>query len=162
MNELIVNCLFFKNKKILFKMEVKEVPLEKLTKDQLQYVGKQIDAEIQSYSSYYTSLKVAHNKFLDNKDYIHDLKTYENKDILVPITSSLYLPGKCSDVKKLTIEIGGNFFVETSIDRAEQFCDRKIDTIKKSMDKIDQIIKNKSDQLNAINQNIIEKSEKKA
>ena len=141
--------------------DVKEVPLEKLTKEQLQYVGKQIDQEIQSYSSYYTSLKVAHNKFVDNKDYIKDLKTFQDKEILVPITSSLYIPGKCSDVKKLTIEIGGNFFVETTVDRAEQFCDRKLDTIQKNMDKIDLLIKNKSDQLNAINQNIIEKSEKK-
>ena len=47
-------------------VEMKEVPLEKLTKEQLQYVGKQIDAEIQSYSSYYTSLKVAYNKFSKN------------------------------------------------------------------------------------------------
>lgn len=139
-------------------VEMKEVPLEKLTKEQLQYVGKQIDAEIQSYSSYYTSLKVAYNKFVDNKDYINDLKTYQDKEILVPITSSLYIPGKCSNVKKLTIEIGGNFFVETSVDRAEQFCDRKLKIIKESMDKIDSIIKSKNDQLNAVNQNIIEKA----
>lgn len=139
-------------------VEMKEVPLEKLTKEQLQYVGKQIDAEIQSYSSYYTSLKVAYNKFVDNKDYINDLKTYQDKEILVPITSSLYIPGKCSNVKKLTIEVGGNFFVETSVDRAEQFCDRKLKIIKESMDKIDSIIKSKNDQLNAVNQNIIEKA----
>ena len=139
--------------------EYKEVPIEKLTKEQLQYVGKQIDQEIQSYSSYYPSLKVAQNKFMDNKDYIKDLKTYQDKEILVPITSSLYVPGKCSDVKKLTIEIGGNFFVETTVDRADQFCDRKLQTIKKNMDDIDKIIKDKNDQLNVINQNIIEKSE---
>jgi prefoldin subunit 5 len=60
-------------------------------------------------------------------------------------------------VKKVTIEIGGNFFVETTIDKADKYCDRKLDAVKQSMTKIDDIIKNKSDQLNAINKFIIEK-----
>lgn len=141
--------------------QTKEIPLDQLTVEQLTYVGKQIEQDISHYSSYYTSLKVAQNKFVDNKDYIKDLQTYQNKEILVPMTSSLYIPGKCSDVKKLTVEIGGNFFVETSIDKADQFCERKIEMIKKSMDKIDDIIKTKSNQLNAINHNLIEKQTKK-
>ena len=138
----------------------KEVPMEKLTIEQLSYVGKQIEQEINSYSSYYTSLRVVYNKFLDNKDYIKDLMTYKDKEILVPMTSSLYIPGKCSDVKKITIEIGGNFFVETTLEKADKFCDRKLETVQKSMDKIDEIIKTKSDQLNAVNQNLIEKQQK--
>ena len=136
---------------------VKEVPLEKLTIDQLDYVGKQIEQDISNYSQYYSSLRIANNKFLDNKDYIKDLRNYQDREILVPMTSSLYIPGKCSDVKKLTIEIGGNFYVETTIDKADKFCDRKLESIKKNMDKIDEIIKNKNEQLNAVNQQLIEK-----
>ena len=138
-------------------MEIKEVPLEKLSIDQLDYVGRQIEQEISNYSSYYSSLRIAHNKFLDNKEYINDLKTYEDKEILVPMTSSLYIPGKCVDVKRVTIEIGANFFIETTIDKAEKFCDRKLETIKKNMDKIDDIINNKNEQMNAVNQQLIEK-----
>lgn len=137
--------------------KVKEVPLEKLTIDQLDYVGKQIEQDISNYSQYYSSLRIANNKFLDNKDYIKDLQNYQDREILVPMTSSLYIPGKCSDVKKLTIEIGGNFYVETTIDKADKFCDRKLESIKKNMDKIDEMIKNKNEQLNAVNQQLIEK-----
>ena len=138
-------------------MEIKEVPLEKLSIDQLNYVGRQIEQDISNYSSYYSSLRIAHNKFLDNKEYINDLKTYEDKEILVPMTSSLYIPGKCSDVKRVTVEIGANFFIETTIDKAEKFCDRKLESIKKNMDNIDELIKNKNEQLNAVNQQLIEK-----
>ncbi len=138
-------------------MEIKEVPLEKLSIDQLDYVGRQIEQEISNYSSYYSSLRIAHNKFLDNKEYINDLKTYQDKEILVPMTSSLYIPGKCSDVKRVTVEIGANFFIETTIDKAEKFCDRKLESIKKNMDNIDELIKNKNEQLNAVNQQLIEK-----
>jgi prefoldin alpha subunit len=138
-------------------MEIKEVPLEKLSIEQLNYVGRQIEQEISNYSSSYSSLRIAYNKFLDNKEYINDLKTYQDKEILVPMTSSLYVPGKCADVKKVTVEIGANFYVETTIEKAEKFCDRKLEFIKKNMDNIDELIKNKNEQMNAVNQQLIEK-----
>ncbi len=73
------------------------------------------------------------------------------------MTSSLYIPGKCCDVKRVTVEIGANFFVETTIDKADKFCDRKLESIKKNLDKIDDLIKKKNEQMNAVNQQLIEK-----
>ena len=141
----------------LQKETVKEVPIEKLTVDQLNYVGQQIEKEIKNYSQYYSSLRAVNNKYLDNKEYIKQLKEYKDKEILVPMTSSLYIPGKCSDVKKLTVEIGANFFVETTVEKAEKFCDRKLENLKINMDNIDKLIQEKNDQLNVVNQNLIEK-----
>ena len=141
----------------LTKETVKEVPIEKLSIEQLNYVGQQIEKDIKNYSQYYSSLRAVNNKYLDNKEYIKMLKEFKDKEILVPMTSSLYIPGKCADVKKITIEIGANFFVETTIEKAEKFCDRKIESLKKNMDEIDKIIQEKNDQLNVVNQNLIEK-----
>ena len=141
----------------LQKETVREVPIEKLSIEQLNYVGQQIEKEIKNYSQYYSSLRAVNNKYLDNKEYIKQLKDYKDKEILVPMTSSLYIPGKCSDVKKLTIEIGANFFVETTVEKAEKFCDRKIENLKVNMDSIDKIIQEKNEQLNVVNQNLIEK-----
>ena len=141
----------------LQKETVREVPIEKLSIEQLNYVGQQIEKEIKNYSQYYSSLRAVNNKYLDNKEYIKQLKEYKDKEILVPMTSSLYIPGKCSDVKKLTIEIGANFFVETTVEKAEKFCDRKIENLKVNMDSIDKIIQEKNEQLNVVNQNLIEK-----
>ena len=73
------------------------------------------------------------------------------------MTSSLYIPGKTTDVKKLMIEIGTNFFVETTIEKADKFCDRRIENLKKNMNEIDKIIQDKNDQLNVVNQNLIQK-----
>ena len=137
--------------------EGKVVPIDKLSLEQLNYVGKQVEKEIDSYSKYYSSLRAINNRFLDNKEYIKQLKESENKEILVPITSSLYIAGKSADVKKLTVEIGANFFVETTIEKADKFCDRKLASLKENMDKVDKIIQEKNDQLNVINQNLIEK-----
>ena len=133
----------------------KEIPLENLTLEQLSYIGKQLEQEIASYSSYYTSLKVALNKFLDNKEYVKDLTTAKDKEILVPITSSLYVPGKCGDISNVMVEIGTNYFVETKLENAEKFCERKLTMIKSSMEKIDEILKTKSNHMNVLNHNII-------
>ena len=141
----------------LQKENVKEIPIEKLSIEQLNYVGQQIEKDIKNYSQYYSSLRAVNNKYLDNQEYIKMLKEFKDKEILVPMTSSLYIPGKCADVKKLTIEIGANFFVETTIEKAEKFCERKIKSLKKNMDEIDKIIQEKNDQLNVVNQNLIEK-----
>ena len=141
----------------LQKETVREVPIEKLSIEQLNYVGQQIEKEIKNYSQYYSSLRAVNNKYLDNKEYIKQLKEYKDKEILVPMTSSLYIPGKCSDVKKLTVEIGANFFVETTVEKAEKFCDRKLENLKINMDNIDKLIQEKNDQLNVVNQNLIEK-----
>ena len=73
------------------------------------------------------------------------------------MTSSLYIPGKYSDVNRLMVEIGANFFIETNIDKAEKFCDRKIESIKKNIDQIDWLIQNKNVQMNAVNQHLISK-----
>ena len=136
---------------------VKEVPIEKLSVEQLNYVGQQIEKGIKNYSQYYSSLRAVNNKYLDNKEYIKQLKEYKDKEILVPMTSSLYIPGKTTDVKKLMIEIGTNFFVETTIEKADKFCDRRIENLKKNMNEIDKIIQDKNDQLNVVNQNLIQK-----
>lgn len=133
----------------------KEIPLENLSLEQLGYIGKQIEQELSSYSSYLTSLKVAYNKFVDNKEYVKDLTNCQEKELLVPITSSLYIPGKCSDITNVMVEIGTNYFVETKIDKAEKFCERKIAIIKENMEKIEEIIKNKTSHMNVINHNIL-------
>ena len=117
----------------LAKEQVREIPIEKLSIDQLNYVGQQIEKDIKHYSQYYSSLRAVSNKYLDNKEYIKQLKEYKDKEILVPMTSSLYIPGKSTDVKKLMIEIGTNFFVETTIEKADKFCDRRIENLKKNM-----------------------------
>jgi prefoldin alpha subunit len=140
-------------------MESKEVPIESLNLEQLGYVGKQIEQEITHYSSYHTSLKVALTKFIDNKEYIKDMTNMKDQDILVPITSSLYIPGKSGDISHVMVEVGANYFISTAIIKAEKFCDRKIDMIRKNMEKIDELIKTKTNHMNVINHNIIMKQQ---
>ena len=49
-------------------MEKKEIAIEDLNLEHLNTIGKQVEQEINSYSSYYSSLKVALVKFNDNRE----------------------------------------------------------------------------------------------
>ena len=134
--------------------ESKEVPIEKLNPEQLQYVGKQLEGEINALSTSYTQLKIAAQKFSENVEYVSDLSKCQDKEILVPLTSSVYLPGKCSNVKTVTVDIGATYYIEMSLEKAKSYFDRKIKMLKENMDKIDKTLKVKTQYMNIVNHHL--------
>jgi prefoldin alpha subunit len=140
-------------------MSKKEIPLGQLSLEQLSAVGKQIEQDVQSLSGSYTSLKVVLNKFKDNKSFIKQLQQAKDKEMLIPISQSVFIPGKCSDISHLMVELGGNYLVSTKVSKAEAFCDRKIELLNQNMDKIDNMIIEKNKIMNELNYHIIAKNQ---
>lgn len=134
--------------------QVKEVPIDKLTPEQLQYVGKQLEGEINALSSSYTQLKLAHQRYQENKEFADDLYKSDNKEILVPLTSSLYLPGKAINVKTVTVDIGANYFLEMSVSKAQDFFARKMKYLSDNLEKIDKTLKTKTNYMNVVNHHL--------
>ena len=48
------------------------------------------------------------------------------KDILVPLTGSMYVPGKLSDTEKVVVEIGTGYYVEKDIPAAREYFAGKV------------------------------------
>jgi prefoldin alpha subunit len=58
-------------------------------------------------------LKQAQNRFSDCIDSCKAINAAnDNKTILVPLTSSLYVPGKLANVEKVVVDIGTGYYVE--------------------------------------------------
>lgn len=58
-------------------------------------------------------------KFNDSKIVLGYLKEKANqKDIMVPLTSSLYVPGRMEDNNKVLVEVGAGYFIEESTGKA--------------------------------------------
>ena len=52
-------------------------------------------------------------KFAESKNSLNYLKeSAEGKEILVPLTSSLYVPGRMADNNCVMIEAGAGYFIE--------------------------------------------------
>jgi prefoldin alpha subunit len=53
--------------------------------------------------------------------------------MLVPLTSSLYIPGKLQDIKKVMVDIGTGYYVEKSVTDADAFLKGKCAYLQKNL-----------------------------
>ena len=75
----------------------------------------------------------------------------EGKTVMVPLTSSLYVPGVMDDNKNVLIEAGAGYFIEKNTKEATEYCDRKAKTLQESGNKVIEIISHKKMQLAKVN-----------
>ncbi|KAL3229949.1 Prefoldin subunit 5 [Nakaseomyces bracarensis] len=90
---------------------------------------------------------MAKSKFLEC---VEDIKRVAGIDgeaqqkILIPGSSSLYIPGTVVDNQKFMVDIGTGYYVEKGTDDAIAFYQKKIDKLNSESVQIQNIIKDKS------------------
>merc|ERR1711933_445942 len=110
-----------------------ELPIQSLR--QLQ---QQVTDQYEYISRNLATLKMARNPFNSSK-LILDLYTESNdgKDTLIPLTESLYVPGKLH-TKKVMVDLGVGYFAERTPPQAQQYFDRKVKFVQKKIDQLSQ------------------------
>lgn len=73
-----------------------------------------------------------------------------DKPILVPLTSSLYVPGRLADTEHVLVDVGTGFFVEKSTADAETFYNGKIEELGKNIKDLENIVNGKSNNLRMV------------
>lgn len=59
------------------------------------------------------TLKMAKTKFGGSKDALEQINTnWKNKEILVPLTGSMYVPGVVKEIDNLIIDVGTGYYAE--------------------------------------------------
>lgn len=58
------------------------------------------------------------------------------KEVLVPLTESMYVPGRLSDTEHVLVDIGTGYFVEKTIDSAKDYFNRRVAYVTEQMEKI--------------------------
>ena len=69
------------------------------------------------------------------------------REIMVPLTSSLYVPGVMEDNSNVLVEVGAGYFIEKDTKGASEYCERKIKGLTESQNKVGQLIQGKKMQL---------------
>ena len=59
---------------------------------------------------------------------------------MVPLTSSLYVPGRMEESQKVLVEVGAGYFIEESAEKAKEYCERKAKQLGESGAKVAEII----------------------
>lgn len=70
--------------------------------------------------------------------------------LLVPLTSSLYAPGKLADTKHVLVDVGTGFYVEKSTADAEKFYKAKIEELGKNIKDLESIVNGKTNNLRVV------------
>jgi prefoldin alpha subunit len=118
-----------------------DVDITKVTPQQLAQLSKSIEQEIDVLTQSYSQLVSATNKFHDSKLVLNYLKERSHgKEIMVPLTSSLYVPGVMEDNNKVLVEAGAGYFIEETVNKAKDYCERKAKSLQENANKVGEII----------------------
>mmetsp|Transcript_29462 Transcript_29462/g.92163 ORF Transcript_29462/g.92163 Transcript_29462/m.92163 type:complete len:159 (-) Transcript_29462:120-596(-) len=104
------------------------ISLHSLSYEQLMQLKNSIEEELQGLQGAHQQLQVSTKKLQISKAALDELtKTSEGTRMLVPITSSLYVPGETSALQSCLVDVGTGYYIEKSVAEAQAFMDRKIE-----------------------------------
>ena len=94
-----------------------EVDIRTLNPQQLVIVQQSLEQELDTLATSGQALQTAKYKFIHAKNSLSSLKLQNSgKEMLIPLTSMLYVPGFIREIGKVTVELGTGYFVQMDID----------------------------------------------
>ena len=103
------------------------IDLDSMSLEELNQAKQQEEQRLQALTSRYAQLRSAAARLNASQRAVNELSpSAEGKEVMVPLTESVYVPGKLRDSTKLMVELGTGFFAEKSTKDTTAFLDRKI------------------------------------
>lgn len=128
-----------------------QIPLDQLSVQQLDQIKKEIDQEIALITESINQLKIAQQKFSDSLENLNKITVQnEGKELMVPMTSSMYVPGFLDETSSVLVDIGTGYYVEKTIEDGKKYFRRKIEFVGKQLEKIHPVLSEKQRARNAI------------
>jgi prefoldin alpha subunit len=128
------------------------VKLADLSIPQLSQLQKQLSSELESLSNSFAALRQAQAKFRDCLSSLSRGLDSKNgqRPILVPLTSSLYVPARLADTEKVIVDVGTGFYVEKSKDDAKDFYERKVAGLGENLGRLEGVVRAKEEGLRSV------------
>ncbi|ODM21955.1 putative prefoldin subunit 5 [Aspergillus cristatus] len=133
------------------------INVSSLSVPQLRALQSRLTTELEHLTTSHTKLRAAQTKFQDCVRSINDgvkgsqQKGTDGKDeILVPLTSSLYVKGKLADREKVLVDVGTGFYVEKTTAKATEFYNTKIKGLENNLKDLAKVVQGKDVQLRAV------------
>ncbi|KAG4433904.1 hypothetical protein IFR05_010601 [Cadophora sp. M221] len=139
--------------------ENQTVDLASLSTQQLSSVKKQLDDEIEHLTNSHSQLRAAQAKF---RECIRSIaggvnQKFDGKPILVPLTTSLYVPGTLADPDNVIVDVGTGFYVEKTTKDATKFYEAKVEELGSNLKGLEAIVQGKSKNLSVVEDVLREK-----
>lgn len=139
------------------------VKITDLSQPQLNQLKTSLNNDLQTLTQSFQSLRIAQSKFRDclvslrkglgsttTSSTGSSSSSPSPKQILVPLTSSLYVPGTLANSEKVIVDIGTGFFVEKSVKEAEVFYEGKVKELAGNIKEVEGLVNGKGDNLRMV------------
>ncbi|KAG9004062.1 subunit of tubulin prefoldin [Tulasnella sp. JGI-2019a] len=123
-----------------------QVNVADLDLSQLQDVKRQLDEELQHLSSSFAQLSKAQARFKSCVENVNEVN--KGKTILVPLSNSLYVPGKLSDPEHVIVDVGTGYYVKKTREEATKHYQSKADFVRTNLQTLQDTIEKKQDNMN--------------
>ncbi|KAI0631777.1 Prefoldin-domain-containing protein [Trametes polyzona] len=118
---------------------------------QLAEVRRQLEEELTHLSNSYAQLRQAQAKFracIDNVGQVKPENKEIDKTILVPLTNSLYVPGKLNDTEHVIVDVGTGYYVKKTRAQALKHYESKVEFIRTNLEALQETIQKKQENMN--------------
>mmetsp|Transcript_30059 Transcript_30059/g.28725 ORF Transcript_30059/g.28725 Transcript_30059/m.28725 type:complete len:161 (-) Transcript_30059:114-596(-) len=118
----------------------REVNPMHLSLEQLNNLKLQNEEELQELQRQLETLHGAKGRFLNARNTLDEISTSKKDEVLlVPLNSSLYVPGRIVDPETVLVELGTGYFAEKDNLSAKELIDRKIQLVIKSIESVENV-----------------------
>jgi prefoldin alpha subunit len=130
-----------------------KVNLENFNLQELMNMRKRLEDDVTTILDSYNGFKFLYKKFEDAKILIKNVSQQKADDcqILIPLSSSLFIPGKIVDTNKFIVDIGTGYYAERNAEQSVVYCDHTLQVIKENGDKMAREINKKQELRDQVN-----------
>ncbi|KAK9503550.1 hypothetical protein O3M35_010083 [Rhynocoris fuscipes] len=122
------------------KPEMQQIELNKLNLQNLTQIKKQLDQELGVFQDSLQALKIAQSKYKESAECLEKIQPdAAGSNIMVPLTGSMFVPGKIEDSEKVLIDVGTGYYLNMNIENARDYFKRKVNFVTDQMEKIQAI-----------------------
>jgi prefoldin alpha subunit len=115
--------------------------LDSMSLEQLHQIKQQEESRWQALTSHYAQLRHAALKVQASQRAVLELgPAVDGKQVLVPLTESVYVPGRIKDPNRLLIELGTGYYVEMNGKDTLAYLDRKMRLVEVNSENITTVI----------------------
>lgn len=123
---------------------------------QLSQIYSQLKDEVNLLSNSFAKLRSAQGQFSNAIDVIKTgLQKPTSKEILVPLTTSMYVPGQLASTEKVIVDVGTGYYVEKNHEDAIKFYEGKVQELDGNLKSLEDVLNQKSQSLRVIEEGTV-------
>ncbi|XP_017144034.1 probable prefoldin subunit 5 [Drosophila miranda] len=127
------------------------IDLTKLSPDQLMQIKQELKQEMGNIQESLSTLHGCKAKYAGSKEALETFQPdWENRQILVPLTSSMYVPGRVKDLNNFVIDIGTGYYIEKDLEGSKDYFKRRVEYVQEQIEEIEKIHLQKTRFLNCV------------